>query len=351
MTLHLDLRRAARVGVALSVAALGLVLAATPAWAAVPDAPTITSVTRGNAQISVAFTPGGNGGFPVLTFEATCTSSDGGVTGSTTGVASPLAVTGLTNGKTYTCTVIATNVIGNSAPSAPSDAIVPATVPSAPTITSATAGDARITVAFTPGSDGGGAITSFSASCTSLDGGAAGSQTGSGSPIAVTILTNAKTYTCTVTATNAVGTSAASLPSTPAVPGAAPDAPTITIVVPDDAQIAVGFTPGNDHGFPVITFTATCTSSNGGAPRCAEPLSTTQKTRRAAAYGARRITCATSASNDTMPFRGSQRPTSVARCTSHAARYTSAPARTYSCSTRMTVPGPGGRVGCVRARA
>src|SRR6266436_4012034 len=52
-----------------------------------------------------------------------------------------------------------------------------------------------------------------------------------------------------------------------------------------------------------------------------------------------------------MVVLGSHRPNSFARCTSHAARYVSAPVRKYSCSTRIGRAGPGGSVACLRRRA
>ena len=85
--------------------------------------------------------------------------------------------------------------------------------PDAPTIGTAVAADAQATVSFTaPSSDGGSAITSYTA--TSSPDGITGtlSQAGSGS-ITVTGLTNYTAYTFTVTATNAIGTSSASAPS------------------------------------------------------------------------------------------------------------------------------------------
>jgi len=67
----------------------------------VPQAPTIGTVTAGNAQVSVAFTAGATGGSAITGY--TVTSSPGNITG--TGSSSPIVVTGLTNGTAYTFTV------------------------------------------------------------------------------------------------------------------------------------------------------------------------------------------------------------------------------------------------------
>ena len=92
----------------------------------VPGAPTAVTPTASNTGASVAFTaPSSTGGAPISAYTVTCTSSDGGATGSVSGAASPLWVGGLTNGKTYTCTVKATNIAGDSAASAASSSFVP----------------------------------------------------------------------------------------------------------------------------------------------------------------------------------------------------------------------------------
>jgi hypothetical protein len=88
----------------------------------VPDAPTAVTATAGNGQASVSFTaPSSDGGSSVTSY--TVTSSPDGITA--TGVASPVLVTGLTNGTAYTFTVAATNIAGTGIFSAPSSAVTP----------------------------------------------------------------------------------------------------------------------------------------------------------------------------------------------------------------------------------
>jgi len=85
-----------------------------------------------------------------------------------------------------------------------------ATAPGAPVIGTATAGNGLAMVAFTPpGSDGGSAITGYTAQCSAI-GQTTRSNTGPSSPITVSSMTNGITYDCTVTATNAIGTGAPS---------------------------------------------------------------------------------------------------------------------------------------------
>ncbi len=83
----------------------------------VPAPPGNVLVTPGNTTASVAFTaPANNGGSAIASYTATCTS--GGVATARSGTASPILVTGLTNGLTYTCVVTATNAAGTGGPSA-----------------------------------------------------------------------------------------------------------------------------------------------------------------------------------------------------------------------------------------
>ena len=123
------------------------------------------------------------------------------------GASSPLTVSGLTNGNSYSCSVVASNSAGSSAASAAVSAIPAApTAPGVPAITRTDYGDGEIYLYVTVSDDGGSAVTGYTASCT--DGSATFTGTSTNSPITISGLTNETAYTCTVTAANAIGTSA-----------------------------------------------------------------------------------------------------------------------------------------------
>ena len=235
-----------------------------------PGPPTSIVATPGNASISIAFGPPSDpGSSSISSYTATCASSNGGAPGTNSGSGSPLVVSGLSNGDTYTCTVHATNSSGSGPESSPSTPVVPNGVkPGAPTSIVATPGNASISIAFSPPSDpGSSSISSYTATCASSNGGAPGTNSGSGSPLVVSGLTNGDIYTCTVHATNSSGSGPESSQSAPVVPsGVKPGPPTSVVATRGNTSISVRFSPPSNHGSsPIIAYTATCTSSNGGA--------------------------------------------------------------------------------------
>ena len=115
-------------------------------------------------------------------------------------------VANLDSGRAYTFTVTATNSAGISLTSVPSAIVSFGSAPSYPLNVVATAGNSQATVSWTAPSNGGSAITSYTA--TSSPG--AKTCTTATTSCTISSLTTGTSYTFTVKATNALGTSSAS---------------------------------------------------------------------------------------------------------------------------------------------
>ncbi len=76
----------------------------------------------GNAQVSISVSVADDGGSPITGYNAYCF-GEGLLFGASP--TSPIAVSGLTNGVSYTCAVTATNDIGDSPASAFSEPVTP----------------------------------------------------------------------------------------------------------------------------------------------------------------------------------------------------------------------------------
>ena len=173
----------------------------------VPSAPTNVVITPGDTELVITFTPppATDSDTPIVNYMY---SINGGLTYIAfvppTGPTSTVTITGLVNGTTYPVRLKAVNVIGEG----PGSTVVngtPSTIPSAPTGLSYTSGSDYADISFTPGFNGGSAITNYKYS---IDDGAsytALSPADTSSPVTITGLTIGTTYLVKLLAVNANG--------------------------------------------------------------------------------------------------------------------------------------------------
>jgi RHS repeat-associated protein len=215
--------------------------------AGVPFAPTSVIATRGDTSATVSWTaanPNGDAltGNTIKAYAGTTLISSTPVGAVTSGT-----VTGLTNGIAYTFKVAATNTVGTGSLSAASAAVTPAGVPFAPTSVSAAPGNASAAVSWTTANPNGDAVTGniikAYAGATLVSSTSVGAVT-SGT---VTGLTNGTAYAFTVSATNTVGTGAASSASS-AITVGVPAIPTSVTATPGDLQATVSWTAPVPNG-------------------------------------------------------------------------------------------------------
>ena len=206
---------------------------------AVKTAPTALNASTGSASVSIEFATFTG----ASTHTATCVPTTGTTVTGTPVSTSPARAT-LTNGVTYTCSLIATSSAGvvSSASSVGTITPVASTVSTvvAPSIKGVLPGDSRISVMYNyiggkiRGTGNG--FDVYTATCTSTTGGTTGKSSTSAefssgigtlpkanytNPLVVSGLTNGKSYTCTVTATRG-STSGTSAASVAVIPNAGP---------------------------------------------------------------------------------------------------------------------------------
>jgi hypothetical protein len=176
----------------------------------VPGAPTKVTGTPDNKQVTVSWTAPNDNGRSIDTYTASVVgdSSEFCIYTVATDSGNDCVITGLTNGQSYRFQVTAHNVAGEGPASTASSPVTPATVPGAPTIGTATAGNASATLTWTaPSDNGGSAITGYVV--TPYIGGAAQRTqtfTSTATSEIANRLTNGTAYTFRVAAFNTVGT-------------------------------------------------------------------------------------------------------------------------------------------------
>ena len=253
------------------------------------DAPTTVKATAGSGSATVSFTPPVNRSvtsYDVEVYNAATqalvktvpvpaagaggaaaggAAADGAAAGAGAeaaaaegGAPTSVVVSGLSSTTSYQFRVRATNVVGAGPWSVMSNAVTPlaATVASAPTLLTATAGDGSATVTWlAPVNNGGSEVTGYEVRV--VDG--TGTQVGDLHPAAATDrslvvdgLTRGTAYKLQVRAVNVVGAGAYSVLSKAVTPAAVPGAPTIGKVSVGMGSATVHWTAPADNG-SVIT--------------------------------------------------------------------------------------------------
>lgn len=183
-----------------------------PAPVTPPGVPVGVAATPGDRSVTLTWSPPAASGVPPASgYQVESTEPGATCTTATTGC----SVTGLINGREYAFRVRAISYSAVGAWSAWTAKVTPVGVPSAPSSVVAVAGDGSALVSWqVPGDDGGSPIVNYTVRSSPGD----ASCTATTRSCEVSGLTNGVTYTFTVVATNAVGSSAASAPSDAVTP-------------------------------------------------------------------------------------------------------------------------------------
>jgi hypothetical protein len=183
----------------------------------IPGPPRSVYAVPGNARATVSWKPPANNGGSAITGYIVTPIKAGSAQSPRVfnSTATTHTITGLTNGASYKFQIAARNAVGTSATSTSSGAIKVGAPGAPPKPTVSKVGSGSLKVTFTAPSGNGAPITSFTATCSSSNGGVTKSKSASKSPITVSGLSAGKTYRCRVTATNSRGTGPRSVPSNP----------------------------------------------------------------------------------------------------------------------------------------
>ena len=174
----------------------------------------------------------------------------------TTTSALSCTVEGLANGWAYAFSVVATNEVGTSARSLLSNAVVPAGVPLQPSAPTALRGDQSARVSWYEVSGNGSPVTGYTV--TSTPGGRTCVTTGE-AWCTVEGLANGTDYSFRVVASNDVGDSASSPPSSTTTPAGVPLPPGTPTAVRGDHRATVSWPAASGNGSPVTGYTVTST--------------------------------------------------------------------------------------------
>jgi titin len=225
-----------------------------------PTAVSILDVKANDGTVTITFTQTNSAAPASVQYQGTCQSSSAKY--NATGKASPITISGLTNGVRYSCTVTAVDTNGTSDPST---AVL--ITPGSPLYIPAlffllTPGNGSATVAYDLPPEFLGdprpwfvAITCNTAASPPITTTSAASVVGF---ITIQGLQNGVSYSCAYRVTSASGVAQSA--QLDVVPGT-PVRPLDPNATPGNASTALSFKASADNGFPVTGYTATCAAT------------------------------------------------------------------------------------------
>lgn len=216
-----------------------------------PLAPKIVNIVGSNQSFDVYFNPSVTLGAPVTTYYYSLNGGNTLISANTT--SSPFTITGLTNGVSYSVTMLAGSAAGNSPLSAAAVQKPILAVPSAPTVSSIIPGNGRAVIAYTVPLINGSPIIDYRYS---INGGNTYISANSiSNPLTITGLTNNTTYSMSIAAVNGVGMSPWSKPTSVRPLYTVPSAPVISAVTVGSGSTAtVAFTVSAANGGTMGTY-------------------------------------------------------------------------------------------------
>jgi titin len=220
-----------------------------------PGAPTAVSGVAGDTTVALSWTPptaAGQSAISDYVVEYALASSPTSWTTFADGVstATSTIVTGLSDDTAYVFQVSAVNTAGQGTASASSDAVTPIGVPTSPTITSVTAQDGALSLAFTAPVSGS-APTTYEYQLNGIGSWITALTTNS--PLQISGLTNGTLYSVQIRANSVVGEGAAS-PAGSGTPEAPAGAPSISSTLTGVGTAIVAFTPGYSGGVTISDY-------------------------------------------------------------------------------------------------
>jgi large repetitive protein len=232
-----------------------------------PGQPTVGSTVL-SKSVALSWPTPANNGAPIDSYQVSYSG------GRQTCPASPCTITGLTNGRSYTFTVKAHNLVGWGQPSPASASAVPNTIPDAVTgLTASDPQDGTIKLAWNAAVDDGTPVLHYSVSWTG-----GGQATTEGTALTATGLDNDTQYTFTVIAVNEQGPSPAStVPGQSAGAPPRPAAPTFSPVEsadPESHSIQVNWAAVDSNGPGPTTYTVNRTGGGAAKTLCADTTAT-----------------------------------------------------------------------------